>query len=89
MFVVSPGVSNTHHNKPRHPSFSIHSKRKATFQRYPPNGPIEVDKLCDAGFIYLGQGDDDTVRCFWCDGALDKWERGDDPWVEHAKYVDF
>jgi hypothetical protein len=28
----------------------------------------------------------DRVRCFCCDGALRNWERGDDPWVEHARW---
>ena len=61
------------------------SKRKETYKRYPPSNPVDADKLCDAGFLYEGIGD--KVKCFWCDGALEMWSKGDDPWVEHAKLV--
>lgn len=33
---------------------------------------------------YLGQ--QDKVRCFFCYGGLQSWERGDDPWTEHARW---
>ena len=26
------------------------------------------------------------MRCFHCDGGLRLWERGDDPWLEHARW---
>lgn len=26
------------------------------------------------------------VRCFYCDGGLGKWEPGDAPWSEHARW---
>ncbi|XP_069135899.1 baculoviral IAP repeat-containing protein 3-like [Argopecten irradians] len=28
----------------------------------------------------------DTVRCFHCHTGLAKWDRDDDPWVEHARH---
>lgn len=28
----------------------------------------------------------DAVRCYHCGGGLRNWERGDDPWVEHARW---
>ncbi|XP_047391811.1 baculoviral IAP repeat-containing protein 7 isoform X2 [Sciurus carolinensis] len=31
-------------------------------------------------------GQQDKVRCFFCYGGLQSWERGDDPWTEHAKW---
>ncbi|EHB13596.1 Baculoviral IAP repeat-containing protein 2, partial [Heterocephalus glaber] len=42
------------------------------------------EQLASAGFYYVGQNDD--VKCFYCDGGLRCWESGDDPWVEHAKW---
>ena len=34
--------------------------------------------------IFLGQ--DDNVRCFFCDGGLRNWEEQDDPFTEHARW---
>lgn len=31
-------------------------------------------------------GQDDVVRCFYCDGGVRNWSFGDDPWREHAKW---
>ncbi len=31
-------------------------------------------------------GQDDNVRCFFCDGGLRNWEREDDPFTEHARW---
>ena len=30
----------------------------------------------------------DTVRCFCCALTLRKWSRGEDPWIEHARYTE-
>jgi rhodanese-related sulfurtransferase len=59
------------------------SKRIDTYKRYPNSNPVAADKLCEAGFLYKGTGD--KVGCFWCDGQLEGWSKGDDPWTEHAK----
>ncbi|XP_074203706.1 baculoviral IAP repeat-containing protein 7 isoform X2 [Camelus bactrianus] len=32
------------------------------------------------------EGQQDKVRCFFCYGGLQSWERGDDPWTEHARW---
>ena len=40
--------------------------------------------IVDAGFSYLG--DNDRVKCWYCNGGLKIWERYDDPWMEHAKW---
>ena len=45
--------------------------------------PISAKSLSQAGFYSLRDGD--KVKCFWCDGALEQWSVGDDPWQEHAR----
>ncbi|CAK8686346.1 unnamed protein product [Clavelina lepadiformis] len=40
--------------------------------------------LADSGLYYLGDGD--RVKCWYCGGGLQGWERNDDPWREHAKW---
>lgn len=37
--------------------------------------------------IFVGQAD--TVRCYYCDGGLRKWERSHIPWEEHARWFPF
>ena len=37
-------------------------------------------------FVSPCGGHGDRVLCFCCDGILHNWERGDDPWVEHARW---
>ncbi|GCB68303.1 hypothetical protein scyTo_0012259 [Scyliorhinus torazame] len=58
--------------------------RLETFLRWPVRNFIQPEQLSRAGFYYVGQNDD--VKCFYCDGGLRSWEAGDDPWVEHAKW---
>ena len=69
--------------RPKHPSMSVVFRRRETFNRYASSNPIDKNLLIAAGFLYEGVGD--KVKCFWCDGALEMWSRGDDPWLEHAK----
>ena len=38
----------------------------------------------DAGMYYLGERD--RVKCWYCNGGLQNWERDDDPMEEHAKW---
>ncbi|XP_067946846.1 baculoviral IAP repeat-containing protein 7-B-like [Watersipora subatra] len=78
------GDLNINTIRPKDPPMSVYSKRMDTYRRYPSGNPIAADKLCEAGFLYEGIGD--KVKCFWCDGALEMWSRGDDPWAEHAKW---
>ena len=40
--------------------------------------------LAEAGFFYTGQ--DDRVRCAFCNGSLQDWQSGDQPVEEHAKH---
>lgn len=67
----------------KYPELSKHEKRWETYKSYPPNNPVPAKELCEAGFFYEGQGH--SVKCFWCDGAIKEWGRGDNPWTAHAK----
>ena len=41
-------------------------------------------QIVDAGMYYLGERD--RVKCWYCNGGLQNWERDDNPWEEHAKW---
>ena len=41
-------------------------------------------QIVDAGMYYLGERD--RVKCWYCNGGLQNWERDDDPMEEHAKW---
>ncbi|XP_032878241.1 baculoviral IAP repeat-containing protein 3-like [Amblyraja radiata] len=69
---------------PRHPEMLSYDTRLQTFSSWPVRNFIQPEQLSRAGFYYVGQNDD--VKCFYCDGGLRSWEAGDDPWVEHAKW---
>ena len=43
--------------------------------------PVDI---ADAGMYYLGERD--RVKCWYCNGGLQNWERDDSPWKEHAKW---
>ncbi|CAI9572841.1 unnamed protein product [Staurois parvus] len=60
------------------------TSRMGTFRNWPLHTGLSPEQLATAGFFYTGQRD--NVRCFHCDGELRNWERGDDPWREHAKW---
>ena len=36
-------------------------------------------------FLFVS-GFSDNVKCFYCNGGLRNWEKGDDPWHEHARW---
>jgi len=66
------------------PKYSTPQERSKTFiSGFEKVCPVPAQSLNDAGFYSLGDGD--KVKCFWCDGALEQWTKGDDPWQEHAK----
>ncbi|XP_063315640.1 baculoviral IAP repeat-containing protein 7 isoform X1 [Pelobates fuscus] len=58
--------------------------RLDTYRDWPPYAEVAPHVLARAGFFYTGHRD--NVKCFHCDGGLRNWERGDDPWREHAKW---
>ena len=41
-------------------------------------------EIVDAGMYYLGERD--RVKCWYCNGGLQNWERDDDSMEEHAKW---
>jgi len=41
-------------------------------------------QIVDAGMYYLGERD--RVKCWYCNGGLQNWERDDNPINEHAKW---
>ncbi|XP_062998827.1 baculoviral IAP repeat-containing protein 7 [Elgaria multicarinata webbii] len=71
-------------SQPECPDMETEGDRLTTFEDWPNFARVSPGPLARAGFFYTGEGD--YVRCFYCDGALRNWERGDDPWVEHAKW---
>ena len=36
--------------------------------------------------VYCIAGFQDQVRCYACDGGLQHWDTGDEPWIEHARW---
>ncbi|XP_063819208.1 baculoviral IAP repeat-containing protein 7 [Pseudophryne corroboree] len=67
-----------------YPDMVEERERLATYRTWPQYAEVTPDLLARAGFFYTGNRD--NVKCFHCDGGLRNWERGDDPWREHAKW---
>ncbi|XP_040291513.1 baculoviral IAP repeat-containing protein 7 isoform X2 [Bufo bufo] len=67
-----------------YPEMMEERERLGTYHNWPPYAEVTPDVLARAGFFYTGHRD--NVKCFHCDGGLSNWERGDDPWREHAKW---
>ena len=72
---------------PKHTAFDDKQSRVATFDGWRLDIEQTPDILADAGFFYTGE--EDVVRCHYCDGGLRHWEPGDVPWEEHAKWFSF
>ena len=36
--------------------------------------------------LIMISGFGDNVKCFYCNGGLRNWEKGDEPWHEHARW---
>ena len=43
-----------------------------------------LNELEDVGFFYLGEND--RVKCFYCNGGLRNWKSDERSWEEHAKW---
>ncbi|NXT49304.1 BIR7B protein, partial [Pluvianellus socialis] len=71
-------------NAPEYPEMVTEEMRLTTFRNWPQYTDMHPEQLARAGFFYTGQ--DDVVRCFYCDGGVRNWSYGDDPWREHAKW---
>ncbi|EDL07361.1 mCG6733, isoform CRA_a, partial [Mus musculus] len=70
--------------EPAFPEMDSEDLRLASFYDWPSTAGIQPEPLAAAGFFHTGQ--QDKVRCFFCYGGLQSWERGDDPWTEHARW---
>ena len=73
-------------NTPSYPKFSLFNKRLESFinEGWPIGLAQKPKTLAAAGFFYFGRGDE--VVCYYCSGTLNKWEKEDDAWIEHAKH---
>ncbi|XP_036915954.1 baculoviral IAP repeat-containing protein 7 isoform X5 [Sturnira hondurensis] len=71
-------------SRPAFPEMGSEELRLASFCDWPLTATVPPEVLAAAGFFHTGQ--QDKVRCFFCSGGLQTWERGDDPWTEHAKW---
>ncbi|XP_044761235.1 death-associated inhibitor of apoptosis 1-like [Coccinella septempunctata] len=67
---------------PSHPDQIIYDTRLATFENWPKSMKQKPPELANAGFYYLGVGD--QTLCFFCGGGLKDWDEDDDPWEQHA-----
>nr|BDT62221.1 MAG: baculoviral IAP repeat-containing protein [Penaeus semisulcatus majanivirus] len=68
----------------QHPEYVMQQKRLETFRYWPKETTQSPHKLAEAGFVSSGSGD--AVYCFHCGVHLEKWEKNDMPWKEHAKW---
>ncbi|XP_053396716.1 baculoviral IAP repeat-containing protein 7-like [Mercenaria mercenaria] len=75
-----PGITT---EKPKHPDYAIKSFRQSSFSGWC-SDVIDPAQLSEAGFFYTGIKD--CVRCFFCGGGMKNWERGDNAWIEHARW---
>ncbi|KAL5289243.1 BIRC2 family protein [Megaselia abdita] len=57
--------------------------RLRTFISWPPNSPVDPERLARAGFYYSGNGLETT--CFACDMKISNWEFGDQAMDRHAR----
>ncbi|CAG2184551.1 BIRC2_3 [Mytilus edulis] len=73
---------------PKFPNLIDEGDRIKTFSNWPNIvvRPTSID-IAKAGFFYTGRGDE--CRCHYCDGGLQHWESGDNPWEQHAYYFPF
>ena len=55
--------------------------RLESFKSWPAGHPIPPPALARAGFFYVGN--DDRVRCVFCELILKDWDAGDNPLDEH------
>ncbi|GFT03129.1 baculoviral IAP repeat-containing protein 3 [Nephila pilipes] len=72
------------HGNPANPQQACYDSRLRSFSAWPNTAPVSKEDLAKAGFFSIGIGD--FVKCFHCNGGLQSWEPGDDPWIEHARW---
>lgn len=69
-----------------HPDYRKITDRLKTFSEWPKSMRQKPAELSEAGFFYLGKGD--QVKCFSCGGGLKDWEEDDVPWEQHAMWYE-
>lgn len=69
---------------PAFPMYATTESRMRSFKEWPPSIKQRPEELADAGFFYIGKGD--QTMCFSCGGGLKDWLEGDDPWEQHARW---
>ncbi|XP_078492406.1 LOW QUALITY PROTEIN: inhibitor of apoptosis protein [Ciona intestinalis] len=70
--------------EPKKMDMKFYEDRISTFDsRWTRTGPPTMSDIAQAGFYYLG--DDDAVRCWYCDVTIRDLSRQWMPWEEHAK----
>ena len=79
---VSHQDINTTEDRPRHPELSTLCARLYTFHTYPLTYAIKPYAYAEAGFYYTGE--QDAVRCFYCNLGMHHWSAQDQPWLQHA-----
>ncbi|KAL5018677.1 hypothetical protein ScPMuIL_004399 [Solemya velum] len=70
--------------RPKYSRYAVLAARISSFENWPVYREITPQCLAQAGFFYVGFGD--NVKCFFCGGGLRDWEPQDIPWVEHARW---
>jgi len=43
-----------------------------------------MEDMVEAGLYYIGVRD--KVKCWYCNGGLQNWNRTDNPWIEHTRW---
>lgn len=70
---------------PEYPEYAIETARLRTFAEWPRHMKQKPNQLAEAGFFYIGVGD--RVKCFSCGGGLKDWDENDEPWEQHALWM--
>lgn len=72
-----------------YPEYRLPSTRLKTFKLWPSSNKQNPKDLCDAGFFYDKEFEDesDATICFACGVEIAKWEPSDNPWVEHKRLL--
>jgi exonuclease VII small subunit len=65
------------------PAFTELQARLETFRKWPATLKQQPADLAKAGFFYFDRND--SVKCFFCNGILEKWDHNDCPYEEHAR----
>ncbi|XP_050547306.1 inhibitor of apoptosis protein-like [Daktulosphaira vitifoliae] len=65
----------------KHKEFADYNTRLKTFENCPKKLESKISTLCDAGFLYIGNGQNDQMLCYCCSQGLKDWDDEDDPFL--------